>query len=107
MAFRITQSFAKRKRALELRGTPEDLIAIQTLRDEGMSGEVARELVACYGSRHCLKYANALPHQKNLHSPAGWLRRAIEEGYELDLPPAASSEDSSAASIEPAEGKKQ
>ena len=108
IVFRITQSFAKRKRALEFRGTPEDLIAIQTLRDEGMSGDVARDLVACYGPRHCLKYADALPHQKNLHSPTGWLRRAIEESYELEPPPAASSVDSAAASIiQPAEGKNQ
>jgi len=104
IAFRITQSFAKRKRALEFRGTPEDLIAIQTLRDEGISGEVARDLVACYGSRHCLKYADALPHQKNLHSPAGWLRRAIEESYELEPSPAVSS---AAASLPSAEEKSQ
>ena len=107
IAFRITQSFAKRKRALEFRGTPEDLIAIQTLRDEGISGEVARDLVACYGSRHCLKYADAVPHQKNLHSPPGWLRRAIEESYELDPPPAVSSAASSSASLQPAEEKSQ
>jgi hypothetical protein len=44
---------------------------------------VARDLVARYGPDHCLKYADALPHQKNLRRPAGWLRRAIEEGYEL------------------------
>jgi hypothetical protein len=105
MAFMITQSFAKRKRALEFRGTPEELIAIQTLRDEGMSGDVARDLVACYGPRHCLKYADALPHQKNLHSPAGWLRRAIEESYELDPAPSISLEVSSAASLQPAEEK--
>jgi hypothetical protein len=107
MAFRITQSFAKRKRALEFRGTPEDLIAIQTLRDEGMSGDVARDLVACYGPRHCLKYADALPHQKNLHSPVGWLRRAIEESYELDPAPAVSSETASVASLQAAEEKTQ
>jgi hypothetical protein len=99
IVFRITQSFARRKRALEFRGTPEDLIAVQTLRDEGMSGDVARELVACYGSKHCLKYADALPHQKNLRSPAGWLRRAIEEAYELDLPSATKSASSLGASL--------
>jgi Replication initiator protein A/DnaA N-terminal domain len=106
MLFRISQSFAKRKRALEFRGTPEDLIAIQTLRDEGMSGDVARDLVACYGPRHCLKYADALPHQKNLRSPAGWLRRAIEEGYELPLSATAESH-TAAASRKPLAGDEQ
>jgi plasmid replication initiation protein len=87
VVYAITQSFAHRKKALELKGTPEELIAIQTLRDEGLSGDVARDLVARYGHKHCLKYADALPHQKNLRRPAGWLRRAIEEGYELpDVP---------------------
>ena len=83
VVYAITQSFAHKKKALELKGTPEEVIAIQTLRDEGLSGDVARDLVACYGPEHCLKYADALPHQKNLRRPAGWLRRAIEEGYEL------------------------
>jgi plasmid replication initiation protein len=83
VVYAITQSFAHRNKALELKGTPEEVIAIQTLRDEGISGDVARDLVARYGSKHCLKYADALPHQKNLRRPAGWLRRAIEEGYEL------------------------
>jgi plasmid replication initiation protein len=106
VVFRISQSFAKRKRALEFRGTPEDLIAIQTLRDEGMSGDVARDLVACYGPRHCLKYADALPHQKNLRSPAGWLRKAIEDGYELPLSSTVESHPS-AASRKPLPGDKQ
>jgi plasmid replication initiation protein len=83
VVYAITQSFAHKKKALELKGTPEEVIAIQTLRDEGLSGDVARDLVARYGPEHCLKYADALPHQKNLRRPAGWLRRAIEEGYEL------------------------
>jgi plasmid replication initiation protein len=83
VVYAIAQSFAHRKKALELKGTPEEVIAIQTLRDEGLSGDVARDLVARYGPEHCLKYADALPHQKNLRRPAGWLRRAIEESYEL------------------------
>jgi hypothetical protein len=49
----------------------------------GRLGDVARDLVAAHGPAHCTRYANALPHQKNLRNPAGWLRRAIEEGFEL------------------------
>src|SRR3712207_9358321 len=55
VVYTITQSFARRKKALELKGTPEEVIAIQTLRDEGLSGDVARDLVARYGPEHCLK----------------------------------------------------
>ena len=35
VVYAITQSFAHKKKALELKGTPEEVIAIQTLRDEG------------------------------------------------------------------------
>jgi hypothetical protein len=72
---------------LELAGTKEELIAIQLLTRSGLRGDVARDLVAKYGPTHCTRYANALPLQKNLRNPAGWLRRAIEEGFELSEPP--------------------
>jgi hypothetical protein len=107
VVYTVAEEFRTSGEGLELAGTREELIAIQLLTASGMRGNVARDLVARYGPERCTFYSNVLPHQKNLRSPAGWLRRAIEEGYELDLPPAASSEDSSAASIEPAEGKNQ
>jgi hypothetical protein len=44
--------------------------------------------VSAYGPARVMHYVEALPYQKNLRNPAGWLRRAIENGYELDLPPA-------------------
>jgi hypothetical protein len=71
---------------LELTGTREELIAIQLLTHSGLRGDVARDLVAKFGPEHCTRYANALPYQKDLRNPAGWLRRAIEEGYELPDP---------------------
>jgi hypothetical protein len=39
-----------------------------------------------------MRYIEALPYQKNLRNPAGWLRWAIEKAPELDIPaPAAAS----------------
>jgi Replication initiator protein A/DnaA N-terminal domain len=89
VVYTVAEEFRTRRQGLELAGTQEELIAIQLLTASGMRGDVARDLVARYGPQRCTFYANALPHQKNLRSPAGWLRRAIEEGYELDTPPVA------------------
>jgi Replication initiator protein A/DnaA N-terminal domain len=97
--YTVAEEFRTSREGLELAGTREELIAIQLLTASSMRGDVARDLVARYGAERCTFYANALPHQKNLRSPAGWLRRAIEEGYELDVPPTARSETSKDASL--------
>jgi hypothetical protein len=39
--------------------------------------------VARYGSDKCLRYAEALVTQKGIRNRAGWLRKAIEESYDL------------------------
>jgi hypothetical protein len=46
-------------------------------------GDIARDLVARYGSEKCLRYAEALVTQKGIRNRAGWLRKAIEESYDL------------------------
>jgi Replication initiator protein A len=84
--YEVSEAFRRRRQGLELAGTKEELIAIQLLTRSGLRGDVARDLVAKYGPAHCTRYANALPLQKNLRNPAGWLRRAIEEGFELSEP---------------------
>jgi hypothetical protein len=84
--YEVSQEFRRRRQGLELAGTKEELIAIQLLTRSGLRGDVARDLVAKHGPAHCTRYANALPLQKNLRNPAGWLRRAIEEGFELSEP---------------------
>jgi hypothetical protein len=61
---------------------------VQRLKAEGMGAETAERLVSAYGPVRVMHYVEALPYQKNLRNPAGWLRKAIENGYELDLPPA-------------------
>jgi hypothetical protein len=103
VVYTVAEEFRTSREGLELAGTREELIAIQLLTASGMRGDVARDLVARYGPERCTFYSNALPHQKNLRSPAGWLRRAIEEGYELDAPPTAKSEASSDVSLKAAE----
>jgi hypothetical protein len=104
VVYTVAEEFRTSREGLELAGTREELIAIQLLTASGMRGDVARDLVARYGPERCTFYSNALPHQKNLRSPAGWLRRAIEEGYELDLP-ATQTSDSSDVSLKLAEAE--
>ena len=83
VSYRISPEFARRQKARELSGEPGELFAIERLVSEGLRGDVARDLVAHHGSERCLHYADALIYQRGIRSRAGWLRRAIEEGYEL------------------------
>jgi hypothetical protein len=81
--YEVSEAFRTRRKGLELVGTKEEIVAIQLLTRSGLRGDVARDLVAKHGPPHCTRCANALPYQKNLRNPAGWLRKAIEHGYEL------------------------
>jgi len=83
VSYRISPEFARRQKARELSGDPGELFAIERLVAEGLRGDAARDLVARHGSERCLSYADALDAQRGVRSRAGWLRRAIEEGYEL------------------------
>ena len=96
VTYRISPEFARRQKARELSGDPQEIFAIERLIREGLHGDVARDLVARHGSERCLRYADALDSQRGIRSRAGWLRKAIEHGYELpDVPslPGISSDD--------------
>jgi hypothetical protein len=83
VVYKIQPEFARRQKARELSGDPRELFAIERLVSEGLRGDVARDLVARHGSERCLRYTDALESQRGVRSRAGWLRRAIEQGYEL------------------------
>lgn len=104
--YHISDEFVRRQKALELSGDPEEIFAIRRLMSNGLRGDTARDLVARYGSERCLYYADALGTQKGIRNPAGWLRKAIENGYEVSL--VASTESHfSAASTNPPSADKQ
>jgi plasmid replication initiation protein len=84
--YRVSQEFARRQKARELSGDPGELFAIKRLTSEGIRGDVARDLVARRGFEKCLQYTDALEHQRGIRNRAGWLRRAIEKGFELPEP---------------------
>ncbi len=88
-SYEISEGFYVRRSAT---GAPEvssgdEFFCVQRLKAEGMGTRAAEELVATYGTSRVMRYVEALPYQKNLRNPAGWLRKAIENNYELDLPP--------------------
>jgi len=86
VSYQVSYDFARRQKARELSGGPGELFAIERLTSEGIRGDVARDLVAHHGSEKCLRYADALQHQHGIRNRAGWLRKAIEKGFELPEP---------------------
>lgn len=87
VCYRIHPGFSSRRSAPEIQQTPEVRIALERLKAEGLRADVAENLVADHGPERCLRYAEAVPFQKNIRNRPGWLKRAIQEGYELDAPP--------------------
>ena len=61
--YRISQAFARRQKALELSGTPQEMFAIERLMREGVRGDTARDLVVSHVAKRCLRYAEALDAQ--------------------------------------------
>jgi plasmid replication initiation protein len=86
-SYEITEGFYAR-RAVSVLEHPrgDEVFCIQRLKAEGMGSNAAEELVAKHGSERCMRYAEAVAFQKNIRNRAGWLRWAIEQAPELDLP---------------------
>jgi plasmid replication initiation protein len=86
VCYEIQEGFIRRRPVLQLEPTPEVLIAVERLKAEGVRFDAARQLVAKHGPERCLRYSEAVAFQKNIRNRAGWLRWAIEQAPELDLP---------------------
>ena len=87
LLYRISQAFARRQKALELSGTPQEMFAIERLMREGVRGDTARELVVSHGAERCLRYAEALDAQEGIRNRASFLVSALRKGYALPEPP--------------------
>jgi hypothetical protein len=85
--YRISPLFARRQKALELSGTPQEMFAIERLMREGVRGDTARDLVVSHGAESCLGYAEALDAQQGIRNRASFLVSAIRKGYALPEPP--------------------
>jgi hypothetical protein len=85
-AYRISEGFQARRAAQIESQSGEEIFCIQRLKAEGMAAETAERMVSDYGPTRIMHYIEALPLQKNVRNPAGWLKKAIEQSYELDMP---------------------
>jgi hypothetical protein len=101
VCYEIQEGFTKRRPALQLESTPEVLFAVERLKAEGVRLDVARQLVAKHGPERCLRYSEAVTFQKNIRNRAGWLRWAIQEAPELDIPAPAATTNSSTQKPQP------
>jgi plasmid replication initiation protein len=101
VCYEIQEGFTKRRPALQLESTPEVLFAVERLKAEGVRLDAARQLVAKHGPERCLRYSEAVTFQKNIRNRAGWLRWAIEEAPELDIPAPAATTNSSTQKLQP------
>jgi hypothetical protein len=86
LLYRISPLFARRQKALELAGTPQEMFAIERLMREGVRGDTARDLVVSHGAERCLSYAEALDLQEGIRNRASFLVSAIRKGYALPEP---------------------
>ena len=101
VCYEIQEGFTKRRPALQLESTPEVLFAVERLKAEGVRLDAARQLVAKHGPERCLRYSEAVTFQKNIRNRAGWLRWAIQEAPELDIPAPAATTNSSTQKPQP------
>jgi hypothetical protein len=85
--YRVSPLFARRQKALELSGTPQEMFAIERLMREGVRGDTARDLVVSHGAERCLRYAETLDAQEGIRNRASFLVSAIRKGYALPEPP--------------------
>ncbi|AHY48299.1 Replication initiator protein A (plasmid) [Rubrobacter radiotolerans] len=87
VSYKIRDDFSSRRPSTVLERTPENLIAVERLKAEGVWGDVAEDLVSTFGPEKCVHYCQLLPFQKKVRNRAGWLRWAISESPELDNEP--------------------
>ena len=83
VCYRVGADFARRRSVLEVSDSPESFIATERLLAEGVHFNVAKELVFKHGAKRCLRYAEAVSFQEGIRNRAGWLKKAIEQRYEL------------------------
>jgi len=100
--YRISPLFARRQKALELSGTPQEMFAIERLMREGVRGDTARDLVVSHGAERCLRYAEALDTQEGIRNRASFLVSSIRRAYALPEPPETNQESSLEFSLESA-----
>src|SRR5215213_9152747 len=85
--YEVAEDFVVERICLERRWTPEEEATIRALIRNDVRAGAARELVATKGTVLCNYYLRALPYQKWVRSPGGFLYKYISEEKPLDVEP--------------------
>jgi plasmid replication initiation protein len=84
--YRVSQRFVRERFSPPPELSEAERFAADALAARGMWVQVAQKLVVDHGAGHCLHYVEALPYQKGVKNPAGWLRTHIENAWPVRVP---------------------
>jgi plasmid replication initiation protein len=85
--YEVAEDFVVERTVLGRRWTPEEEATIRALISNDVRAGAARELVARKGTVLCNYYLRALPYQKWVRSPGGFLYKYISNEMPLDVEP--------------------
>src|SRR5215210_4535599 len=85
--YEVAEDFVMARTFLERRWTPEEEATIRALIRNNVRAGGARELVATKGTVLCNYYLRALPYQKWVRDPGGFLYKYISREKPLDIEP--------------------
>jgi len=85
--YEVAEDFVMARTFLERRWTPEEEATIRALIRNNVRAGGARELVATKGTVLCNYYLRALPYQKWVRDPGGFLYKYISKEKPLDVEP--------------------
>ena len=85
--YEVAEDFVIARTFLERRWTPEEEATIRALIRNEVRAGAARELVATKGTVLCNYYLRALPYQKWVRDPGGFLYKYISKEKPLDVEP--------------------
>ena len=85
--YEVAEDFVIARTFLERRWTPEEEATIRALIRNDVRAGAARELVATKGTVLCNYYLRALPYQKWVRDPGGFLYKYISKEKPLDVEP--------------------
>ncbi|WP_162924830.1 plasmid replication initiator TrfA [Rubrobacter indicoceani] len=87
VCYRLSEGFSQRRPALQFERTPENTIALERLKVEGVWGHVAEELVSLYGADWCSFCAEKVSFRKGIRDRGPYLKRVIEGHQDRELQP--------------------
>lgn len=84
--YRVSQKFVRERAEALPDLSDRERFAVNALTSHGVSAYTAGQLVREHGASLCTYYVEALPHQKKVSNPAGWLIRFIQHAWPVHMP---------------------